>query len=518
MKSSTVKKTTRKTAQKKGDTSTKKKKDTTAKKIAQKKGTAKKTAQKKGTSEEKKGTTPKKKTRSLKKTKKSPSSFFEKRTSTKAKTNEESVLKEKDALVVLNEDKEGGINDCLEDFCLQCEKNDMTLKNKDANEAKSQTGVKVLSMYRRDQIISYLSTLEEYRNAPENSEERSLLYQAKKEASLNAKSGWEDRFRLFSPSEGSCELQRPSHTFLNRCSQMNKKRKDDGEKKLTSKQKRDLMEETDWVPVHCIDDRETLLGMNEIHWNDDNPAAHMKHNVFFKLVQKKYSSNITSQLCKEFISHCKVCQLVTERWKSRDSKGLAKNILVIITIITVPNSDLFQLSHLMVVLYTANNYIDLIPLKNLKFDDICGHLYGSFVKNSFPTHLRYMFTHSSYKFKSDRKVVLSAESVEQTIVSTLNNWNANIEICDGKRDRNMLMKMCCDFLNEVLSSKEVTVQKDFITIILMKMLHTINDKEVFGVHRKNTFLLSNTSPHLLFLKEVFNEVADDEAFTSVSIE
>ena len=93
---------------------------------------------------------------------------------------ENDVEKPTDTLITLNADKEGGIDDCLKAFCVICEKNDLPLKNKESFTAKTQTGVKVLSMYRRDRIISYLQALEKYKNADPNSEAKSDLYQVKK--------------------------------------------------------------------------------------------------------------------------------------------------------------------------------------------------------------------------------------------------------------------------------------------------------------------------------------------------
>ena len=178
----------------------------------------------------------------------------------------------------------------------------------------------------------------------------------------------------------------------------------------------DLLVETDWEEVVCIDDGKLFDRIKKHHWHS-NPKKHIRSNQLHKCVSREFGLNFTNAICLHFIRSCKVCKKLNEDKKLKQQRTgtvSAVNALsvvrsagstpsfdnvgdVVFTVIDIRESvsnvhfSKTSLDHpyLLVCLFLKNRYFEVGLLVSNKASEIRSRFVCWFNTIGFPSSIRY---------------------------------------------------------------------------------------------------------------------------------
>ena len=159
------------------------------------------------------------------------------------------------------------------------------------------------------------------------------------------------------------------------------------------------MVETDWVNVQSIDDPDFFQTINTVHWHED-PSRHLKGQRLYNACLDVMSSNVNNDICSLLTKHCKVCQVVVQRYKKNKKEEVTeeRNTFVHVNVLhldIVFNEDMKNvLTHIVTIVYN-NGFTEFIPINEISKENISGHLYHSFSSNLVPCEMNFVFASGS---------------------------------------------------------------------------------------------------------------------------
>ena len=404
------------------------------------------------------------------------------KSNTKKKSVEaDEVIGEDDNLLLdLNEDKNGGKESFEEEMRRLGLGADADLMN---NSNNSKTGVSYITMYRCQRITEYLNVRKEWKECEEFAKEKDALRDEM--TAMRTPGTWQYKFRIKNV-DGENVLQRASNEFNKTVN-----------KKLSTVQRRRLMEEKDWVNVLCIDDPDFFEKVNDVHWSDD-PKRHLKGVMLYNACLDVMSSNINNDICSLLTKHCKVCQVAVKRYMKKKKKQVIAeesktyvhvNLLHLDIVLSNDVRDVF--SHLVTVIYN-NGFTDFISIKGHSAESIAGHLYHSFSRNTLPMELKFVYANGSRSTRNgcDQDMKHSLVDFEKSILTFLNHGlseNCKIRSKQGESEKCDEMEYSVSFLLDCFLAHNQNVKMDNFVMFLSMMNEHINRNLKFHEYRKETF-------------------------------